>query len=138
MSITTEEKATVVAKAPRGRVRRTPVGIRGRLNVRNKDPKFQYRIVNDENGRVDQFLDAGYEIVTGNETIGDSRLNQPSKEGSPVSTHVGNGIKGVLMRIPTEWYEEDQEEKQKFINEKESVISRTEGQYGRVDSNYGN
>lgn len=133
---TIQEKATV-AKAPRGRVRRTPVGVRGRLNVRNKDPNFHYRVVSDEAGRVDQFLDAGYEIVTGKETIGDSRLNQPSQEGSPVQTHVGGGVKGVLMRIPNEWYTEDQEAKQAFVNEKEAAITDVEGKYGNVDSRYG-
>lgn len=134
--MSTTEKATV-AKAPRGRPTRTPVGVRGRLNVRNKDPNYEYRIVNDENGRVAIFEDAGYEVVTGGETIGDSRLSQPNKEGSVVSTHVGAGVKGVLMRIPKDWYQEDQQAKRAFINEKEATITnKQDGGYGRIDSSY--
>lgn len=133
----TDEKTTI-AKAPRGRVRRTPVGTRSRLGVRNKDPKFVYRIVNDLDGRVDQFIEAGYEVCNGDETIGDSRVNLPKKEGSPVSTSVGGGVKGVLMRIPKEWYEEDQQAKQEFVNEKESVIteSASDGKYGKITTKY--
>ena len=132
------EQKEPVARAPRGRVTRQPVGVRGRLNVRNKDPNYVYRIVNDEDGRVSLFEDAGYEVVTGGkETIGDSRLSQAKGEGTVAQAHVGNGVKGVLMRIKKEWYDEDQQSKRAFINEKENTITnKQEGGYGRVDSSY--
>lgn len=129
---------TTIAKAPRGRVKRTPVGIRSRLNVRNKDPEFEYRIVNDIDDRVNQFLEAGYEVCKGDEKIGDSRVNLPKQDGSLVSTSVGGGVKGVLMKIRKDWYQEDQKAKQEFINEKESVITDaiSDGKYGKITTNY--
>lgn len=136
--MTEQVKETTTRSTRKQRPQRTPVGIRGRLNVRNKDPNYEYRVVNDENGRVHTFEDAGYEVVQGgNESIGDSRLNQPSAEGSVVQAHVGNGVKGVLMRIPKDWYNEDQHAKRVFIDEKERTITnKQDGGYGRVETSY--
>lgn len=72
-----------ISKAPSGRVRRTPVGTRHILTVTGKDPDYHYRIVNDESDRVQQFLDAGYELVNANDVqVGDKRVNSASAEGS--------------------------------------------------------
>lgn len=127
------EKETI-AKAPRGRPARKPIGTRSRLGVTNKNPEYEYRIVTDKDGRVDQFQEAGWELATGNESVGVSRLSQPSAEGSVKQVHVGNGDKGVLMRIPKDWYEEDQKAKADFINEKEAATlnTREDGQYGSI------
>lgn len=127
------EKDTI-AKAPRGRPTRKSVGVRSRLGVTNKDPNFEYRIVTDKDGRVDQFREAGWELATGDETVGVSRLSQPSAEGSVKQVHVGNGDKGVLMKIRKDWYEEDQQAKAEFVNEKENATlnHREDGQYGSI------
>ena len=113
---------------------RTPLGQRGRLNVSGKEPGFQYRIVNDNEGRVQDFIDAGYEIVTDNKvSVGDKRIANPTQEGSPVKVHVGAGQQAYLMRIKDEWYKEDQDVKQAQINElEESMKTQSKADYGSI------
>ena len=107
-----------VAKAPSGRPRRVPVGYRNRFDVSGKDPNFQYRIVKDAEGRIQEFLDAGYEVVDKNKTkLGADRLEGGSSLGSLSSIPLGGGDQGVLMRIPNEFYEEDQKAKEQKVKE---------------------
>lgn len=132
----TTEKDTI-ARAPRGRVKREGIGVRQRMGVRNTDPNFEYRFVTDKDGRVDQFKDAGWDLATGSEEVGVSRLSVPTTEGSSKSIHVGNGDKGVLMKIRKDWYQEDQAAKQAFIQEKTQAIlgDRSDGKYGDIRTN---
>jgi hypothetical protein len=131
----TKEIKEAIAKSPSGRVRRAPVGVRNILTVGGKDPNYEYRIVNDEGDRVEQFKTAGYDIVSANEvTVGDRRINKPSAEGTVAQVHVGNGMKAVVMRIKKEWYDEDQLAKRA---RDESVVDATkqqarEGTYGDI------
>lgn len=113
---------------------RTPLGQRSRLNVTGKEPGFQYRIVNDNEGRVQDFIDAGYEIVTDNKvSVGDKRIANPTQEGTPVKVHVGGGQQAYLMRIKDEWYKEDQNVKQAQINElEESMKTQSKADYGSL------
>jgi len=128
----TQEKEAI-AKAPRGRVQRTPVGTRNVLTVKGKDPNFVYRIVNDVDDRVQQFLDAGYEIVE-NETVdvGDKRVNNVSALGSKKHISVGQGTKAFVMRQKREWFEEDQARKLSHVNEVERATREKalDGTYG--------
>jgi len=108
------------------RVRRTPInGTRNRLNVRGKEDGYQYRIVNDIDDRVQTFQEMGYEIVSdSNVQVGDKRVANPTKEGSPVQVSVGQGIKAFVMRQKNEWFEADQKAKQVQVNELESSMKR--------------
>jgi len=118
--------------------KRIPIHSRNRLTVdpKDKDQNFEYRIVNDEPGRIQMFLDAGYEIVKNNVPIGDPQVGEGEQVGKIASKHVGSGRKGYLMRIPKEFYEEDQQLKADKIKDQESHIKRgpnkNEGQYGEV------
>lgn len=127
-----------IAKSPSGRVRRTPVGVRNVLTVSGKHPDFEYRIVNDEGDRVEQFKAAGYDVVSASDVIvGDRRINKASAEGSAAQVSVGGGMKAVVMRIKKEWYEEDQTVKQERVAETE-YATKTEamkGNYGKLDIN---
>ena len=108
-------------------------GVRGRLTVKRKDPGFEYRIVNDDVGRIDLLKERGYEIVTQETPIGDNRVGTPTKEGSPVQINVGQGKKAYLMRIKKEWYDEDQAAKQAEIDTIEKTIQGGEGgDYGSI------
>src|ERR1700752_1670997 len=94
-----------ISKSPSGRVRRTPVGLRNRLSVLGKDANFEYRIVNDTNDRIGQFLDAGWELVDASAVrVGDRRVDTASSEGSKAQVSVGNDTKAFVMRIKKEWY----------------------------------
>lgn len=105
---------------------RTPInGTRSRLGVKGKEPGFQYRIVNDTPGRIDTFIEAGYEIVTDSSvSVGDKRIANPTQEGSPVKVHVGGGSNAYLMRIKEDWYKEDAQVKQDHIDDIEQSMKR--------------
>lgn len=127
-----------IAKSPSGRVRRTPVGARNVLTVGGKHPDFEYRIVNDEGDRVEQFKAAGYDVVSASDvTVGDRRINAATSEGTTAQVSVGGGMKAVVMRIKKEWYEEDQAAKITSIAASEAA-TKTEalkGNYGSLDIN---
>lgn len=119
------------------RPQRTPIGTRNVLTVQGKEPGYVYRIVNDSGDRVEQFKGLGYEIVTDNKVkVGDRRIANPTQEGSPVQVSVGGGLKGYLMRIPQEYYDDDQKAKQSHVNELESTLkqeARQNSDYGKLD-----
>lgn len=112
----------LTAKSPSGRVRRTPLSVRNKLSLKNRDPNYHYRFVNVKDDRVEQFKEQGYEIVLGTE-VGDLRVDNPSALGSATEVSVGHATKAVLMRIPLEWYKEDQAFKQAKIDELEASMS---------------
>ena len=125
-----------IAKAPRGRTQRVPVGTRKVLTVAGKDPDYEYRIINDSGDRVQEFLDAGYELVERDSVrVGDKRVGTASAEGSKAQLSVGQGMKGFVVRIKKEWYQEDQARKQAHVNELESATKAKalDGTYGKLD-----
>ena len=125
-----------IAKAPRGRTQRVPVGTRKVLTVAGKDPDYEYRIINDSGDRVQEFLDAGYELVERDSVrVGDKRVGSATAEGSKAQLSVGQGMKGFVVRIKKEWYLEDQARKQAHVNELESATKAKalDGTYGKLD-----
>jgi hypothetical protein len=129
-----------IAKAPSGRVRRTPVGRRNVLTLSGKEPGYEYRYVNDIGDRVQQFLDAGYELVEAKDVqIGDTRIGRPSGEGSKAQASVGNGVKAFAMRIREDWYAEDQAAKQAHVKAIEDATKEKalDGTYGKLEISKG-
>lgn len=125
-----------IAKAPRGRTQRVPIGTRNVLNVAGKDPSYEYRIINDSGDRVQEFLDAGYELVDASSVrVGDKRVNAASSEGSVSQLSVGQGQKAFVVRIKKEWYAEDQAAKQAKVNELEQATKAKalDGTYGKLE-----
>lgn len=123
-------------KVPSGRVKRTPLQGKQPLAVRGKEPGFQYRIVNDKDDRVLDFQDAGYEIVDSKDAkVGDKRVDRATEDGSVKRISVGNGEKAVLMRIPEDWYQEDQEAKMTRLKALEDATKQEalNGNYGKLD-----
>lgn len=118
------------------RAKRTPIsGKRNLLSVTGGDTtKYKYRIVNDTGDRVSQFQGNGYEIVTDSGiTVGERRVANPTKEGSPVMLSVGGGMKAYLMRQLIENYAEDQKSKAEYIDKTEAAIKRD----AKKSSDYG-
>jgi hypothetical protein len=117
-----------VAKVPSGRVKRTPITVRNRLSIKEQDPNYVYRVVNvtDAEGNVTNNYEArlaqGYEIDPSNQKVGDSRVDNPSSLGSANEISVGKGARAVIMRIPREYYEEDQAAKQQAVDELEATM----------------
>lgn len=109
-------------------------GTRNRLTVKGKDPAFEYRVVNDEDDRIQQFQELGYEIVNDTKVqVGDKRVAVPSAEGSPVKISVGGGKMAYVMRIRKEFYDEDQKTKATQINETEATMKKD----ARINADFG-
>lgn len=128
-----------IAKVPRTRPQRAKIGTKDRLVVHNKDSNYEYRFVNDVKNRVAIFKQNGWEVAPAADTqIGDARVENPTSIGSAAAVPVGlvgeNAGTAVLMRIPKEWYEEDQAAKAKAIEAseqsmKEAIRSGHKGQF---------
>lgn len=117
--------------------KRTPINGRNVLTVSGKEPGYIYRVVNDVGDRIQQFLEAGYELVAGDAVkVGDRRVNSPSAEGSKAQVSVGKqGEKALVMRIREDWYKEDQAAKQAENSRLEQSITQTltgKADYGSV------
>lgn len=104
------------------RPRRTPIGRRNRLTVENRDPNYHYRIVNDVDGRVQDLLDQDYEIVL-DAKVGDKRVDDISSLGSAKQISVGKGIKAFVMKKRKDWFQDDQDLKQKEIDDLEASMN---------------
>ena len=120
------------------RPKRVPVTGRSRLTVRNQDPNYKYRIVNanleSDPDRVLDLQERGYEIVPRGQTggTGDKRVDDASALGSAGQISVGQGTKAVVMRIPREWYEQDQKAKQDEVDLTERRVAQ-DADYGKID-----
>jgi len=99
------------------RKKRVPFGAhRTKLQVTDEIKGYVMRWFNDQNGRIQQALDGGYEYVNKKEVpklgIGDGQLHQENSDlNSRVSKVVSRGepiIRAYLMKIKKEWYDEDQ------------------------------
>ena len=126
--------------------KRIPISVRNVLKWDKIEEGYRYRFVNDIENRIVQFKDAGYEAVASPDVVGDQRSpGDPSPLASHVEKSVGGGIKGVLMRIRTEWYEEDQRAKQSEIDDVERSMDprvrearfREEGHMEEGQGDYG-
>lgn len=108
---------------------------RNTLTYDNKDKDYVYRVFNDTEGRLQKAEIAGYEYVQDNEQLGDPVADGSTPLGSVVTKPVGGGKNGVLMRIKREYYEEDQAEKQRNIDETEATLKKKadeDGHYGSL------
>ena len=110
-------------------------GTRNVLNISGKEPGFVYRVVNDVGDRIEQLKAIGYEIVEDSKVqVGDRRIANPTKEGSPVKVSVGGGVQGYVMRIKQEWYDEDKAKKDAHVNSIEKGLVRD----AKEKTDYGN
>lgn len=124
------------------RTKRTPLNVRNRLSVRDKDPNYVYRIVNltDAHGgdRLQDFIEQGYEIdPVNNGKVGDKRVDAGKGVGSIPEFSVGQGRKAVVMRQKKEWFEEDQAAKQAIVDASEQTMrndAKNKSDYGSFNT----
>lgn len=123
-------------KARADRTKRVPLGsFRRKLTVDDDFVKkmdrdgYKLRWINDDGrSRIEQAQQAGYSFVTsdGLEQIGDQGdgNTDPGQRISQVvgTTDDGAPMRAYLMAIPKDWYEEDQREKQKHVDEIDKAI----------------
>lgn len=136
-TVTDVESGAPVQPTPvRERKKRTPVaGARDVLTVLGKDENYQYRWVKDSPGRVLRFKDGGWDVVTDSLEVGQRTVDRESKIGSVITKASGDGGTLVLMRIPKEWFNEDQLAKWAQIDALESSMKQEakEGRYGVLE-----
>ena len=99
------------------RTKRIPFGTPVQRFKSPPEDGYQYRVFNDnwkkEPGRIQRAMSAGYELV------------EHERSGDTVGTNEdGSEVKGVLMRIPKELYDQDQKEKQKVNDKIDELINR--------------
>lgn len=111
-----------MSRAPKNRPVRTPLGARNRLGFKDLDPNYEYHVINDQDDRIDRALQAGYEHVVSDQKLGDIRVAEGTVPGAKVAKPVGNGVTGYLMRIPREYYEEDQAAKEARVKLSEEAM----------------
>lgn len=124
-------------KRQSGRPSRSSLSQRNRLSIKDQDPNYHYRIVNanldSDPDRVERLQEIGYEIVPAKKAgkIGDSQVDNPSALGAAGLISVGKGTKGVVMRIPKEYFNDDQAAKQAEIDEVEQA-QKNRADYGSM------
>lgn len=125
-----ETKKTTQGKTGENTRKRIPLGTRNVLTAPKK-PGFVRRFVNDTSDRIQQFKDAGWSVVKGEGEAGDPKLGRASSMGGATNPEVGQGQRAVLMELPTNYYEEDQQAKQNKIDQVEREIRRNSATEGR-------
>lgn len=112
-------------REPEGRAKRTPLGVQ-RLKLKASErPGFVRRWINDNGSRVQQALQGGYEFVRKD---GQASTTDMGESISLIvgRTEAGTPMRGYLMEIRQEWYQEDQATKNELINATEEQIQRGE------------
>ncbi len=104
------------------RPKRKPVGTRQRIEVTNRDPNREYRLIDADPARLADFEAAGYRVDNIRDHIPGG---QRTDVATPIdnSIPVGGGKKQVLVSIEREFYEEDQAAKQQKVLEREAALN---------------
>jgi len=106
---------------PTRKNKRSPIGRRNVLTAEQKKG-FVRRYVNDDPGRIQMFLEAGYKVVDEDAQMGEENAGQASQLGSVAQKPVGGGTNAVLMEIKQDWYQEDQAAKEAQLKDKEQGL----------------
>ena len=106
------------------------------FNISEEDKKeFHYRVVNDVKTRIADLQEMDYELVEAKPT--EKTVDSANVRNRDNSLGVGGGITARLMRIPKEWWEENQEKTTiKRVKEHDAAMkasSKKEGQYGKIE-----
>lgn len=100
-------------------------GFNRRLPARQMEG-FQIRFVNDDAGRVQQFVDTGWDFVTNKEQGMLGKSTDPGDKYSVVvgSTTAGAEMRAYLLKIPQEWYDQFKRIEMESVAQVDKVIKR--------------
>ena len=124
------------------RKERIPLGVaRARLAVADRDPNYEYRWMKGSADRLAAAENGGYEYVESPVKVGEGAKDGNTDMGSRVSQVVGHNTDGsprrdYLMRIPKEFYREDQAAKQAEIDKVDAAIKRGDAHKHGDDNRY--
>lgn len=131
------------AKAAHQKKRRSTVDGEGKdvLSLDSLPDGARPRWVINNPERVQRLLDAGYEFVHKSE-VGeevDTKVDSSAGTSSLVERRAGGGQKFVLMKLPNEYYEEDQKARHQRELRTEAALKREARQdrYGSIDISEG-
>jgi hypothetical protein len=110
------------------------------MTVKGKDDGYVYRWVNDERGRVQRMMEAGYDVVQEDVSVGDANQLMDSGSNTTMTVDRVHGVKGILMRIRKEFVEEDRKARAKRIDRTEEQMLRdlkgADGRYGEYGEDH--
>lgn len=142
----TEETARVVRaesdRRPRLRERADFGAAQQKLQVLNQDSQYHYHWINDYPGRVQYSIARGYDFVSPRDielVPGVVPLNADLGDRVSMvvgSTEAGQPLVAYLMRIPMEFYNEDQSDIQADIDRREAGIRKGKTTGQETDSFY--
>lgn len=109
-------------------------GTRGKLQVGKQIQGYHLYFFNDEPGRIQAALDAGWEFVSPEE-VGYASTNVTNRNvdlGGRVSVvgsknDMGQPVQQVLLKIKQEWWEEDQADIQRRNDKTDAAIRKGKG-----------
>jgi hypothetical protein len=98
---------------------------------------FVYRWVNDVGDRLANFVLGWWEFVDQNgQPVGDGGIDNSKGTSSKFTKAVGRGVTAYFMRIPREFWLEDQQKKEAALRETEQSMlaaARKNADYGKVE-----
>jgi hypothetical protein len=100
---------------------------------------FHYHWFNDIEDRLTRAQEAGYVFVDKfGKSVGDTTVDSARGTDTLMRKGVGQGVVSFLMKIPMEFYTEDQARKQREISEQEQAMQTNEvdgrrGRYGSME-----
>jgi hypothetical protein len=134
-TIAKTERNAKPSKPSRRRLVGTP---RNKLEVENQQPGFVYFWINDNGSELSDHIEAGYEFVlkTDPEKASADGMTGPSESvDTKVSKIVDrHGLKAFLMRIPQEFFAED--EAARSANQHEILEQIESGGISEFDGSY--
>lgn len=110
-------------------------GTRGKLQVGHLIQGYHLYFFNDEPGRIQAALDAGWEFVSPEE-VGFASTNVTNRNTDLGNSRVsvvggrndqGQAVAQVLMKIKQEWWEEDQNDIQRRNDQTDAAIRKGKG-----------
>lgn len=131
MSITTTKESV------RAQAKRVPFGTpRTRLSLNTQLEGFHYRWINDLPGRLSQAQEGGYSFVEPSEVGKEPTENNRVFELVGLQKDGVNPLHAYLMKIPQEWYLEDDKVKQSQLDEIDTAIKGGKADSGLKDNRY--
>lgn len=117
-----KQEVTTQVTPERTRAKRKPFGVKqSKFYVPNPQDGFHYRVINDEPGRLHQAQEGGYAYVNPKD-VGLTEIKENKVRYIVGRQENGDVLYGYLMQIPREWYEEDQREKSKHLDQIDAAI----------------
>lgn len=129
-------EANTESRAEGTRPKRVPIHKRKILDAPQREG-YVRRFVNDELGRIQMFLEAGWTFVCSENTVREKRAQDASNLGSAERVVVNRdpharSNTAVLMEIKEEWYNESQAYMQDQVDRTEASYdpAKMQGVYG--------